>query len=240
MKMKNQSGIKNIGYLMHFTHYDPLWISQKKKEKPFDMAVGREIVDALAKQGFNTLAIDIEDGVQLPSFPELRRHYSVPLAYLKDIISRARSNGMEIIPKMNFSQSPKNQHNHWFSPYNKLNDSERYWKKAFDIIDEIIGICRPERFFHIGMDEDTQRTPAQYIKAVNILHKGLKARGLRTIMWNDSTHIGKAMYTCVEKVYAAEQVISKDIAQVIWDYIGAQPAGAERLKKNGFEVWGAP
>ena len=41
--------------------------------------------------------------------------------------------------KLNFSQSALHQHNHWFRPYHDLFDSEEYWQKGFEVIDELLG-----------------------------------------------------------------------------------------------------
>jgi hypothetical protein len=93
---------------------------------------------------------------------------------------------LKVVPKINFSRSHYHQHNSWFRPHEKLFDSEKYWPLAFEVIDELIRELEPEHFFHIGMDEDHSRSYTQYVTAINTLHSGLKERGLRTIIWNDS------------------------------------------------------
>ena len=233
------------GYLIHLTHYDPNWYDRKKRERPFDLEIGREMVRALAKAGFNMLIIDLADAVEYRSLPELKRHYSVPMAHLKTLIACARDEGLEIVPKLNFSKSkqPRRAHNYWFRPYNKLPDTREYWAKAFELIDEIISVCKPERFFFIGMDEDFQRTPAQYTAAVRSLHAGLAKRGLRTVMWNDTMTSSAGMFGCIQKTLAAEDGTDKDIVHVAWDYGPPRARTAGRIKDmvdKGLEVWIAP
>jgi len=227
------------GFLIHFSHYSPRWIELKYRESPFDLDVGLEIVDTLAEVGFNLLVIDCEDGVVYPSHPELARKHSVPIAHLERLAHRARDKGMEVVPKLNFSQSSYHRHNDWFKPYTDLFDSEEYWQVAFEVIDDIIRACRPQRYFHIGMDEDHDRAHSQYVEAIVRLWGGLKERGLRTILWNDSAHRGKWLVHA-EKSRFAEKKIPKDIVQVLWDYTGVQPRIVRRLVREGFEVWGAP
>jgi hypothetical protein len=89
------------------------------------------------------------------------------------------------------------------------------------------------------MDEDHDRAHSQYIGAVLGLRHGLKERGLRAVVWNDSSHGGRALVHA-EKSPAAESRILKDIVQVVWDYSGVQPEIVSRLVQEGFDVWGAP
>lgn len=166
------------GYLLHLTHYDPKWYLRKRREKPIELRLGLEIIDAIAKSGFNLLIIDCADGLMYKSHPELTRRYSIPKSSLKKLLNYARKRRIELVPKLNFSQSIYHRHNYWFRPYNHLFDNDEYWEIAFELIDELIEVFRPERFFHIGMDEDDKRTHAQYIKAILALRQGLKRRGL--------------------------------------------------------------
>ena len=227
------------GFLIHITHYDPEWCKNKSKEKPFDLDLGLEIVDAMSETGLNLLVIDCADGVRYESHPELARDYTVPMRYLTKIVDRAREKNIEVVPKLNFSQSSRYRHNDWFRPYNDLFDNDEYWEIAFELIDELIHICHPQHYFHIGMDEDHDRAHSQYIEAIQTLHNGLKERGLRAIIWNDSSHGGRALVHA-EKSRVAEKKIAKDIVQVVWDYRRARPEIVKRLVQQGFDVWGAP
>lgn len=227
------------GFLLHITHYDPAWCKRKSRERPFDLELGLEIIDAMSDVGLNLLVIDCADGVRYKSHPELVRKYTVPMTHLKRLVNRAQEKHIEVVPKLNFSQSRSERHNDWFRPYNELFDNDQYWKIAFEIIDELIHVCKPGRYFHIGMDEDHDRAHSQYIEAIQKLRNGLNERGLRAVIWNDSSHRGRAL-VFAEKSIAAEKKISRDIVQVVWDYSGVQPKIVRRLVQEGFEVWGAP
>jgi len=227
------------GYLIHLTHYDPEWCKRKSREQPLDLELGLEVIDALAGIGFNLLIIDCADGVRYKSHPELARRYSAPVSWLKKLAKRAQSQHIEIVPKLNFSHSSFHRHNYWFRPYNALFDNDEYWRLAFEIIDELIEVCRPKRYFHVGMDEDHDRTYAQYIEAVSKLRKGLKQRGLRTLIWNDSSQIENPLVDARKSLEAQKQ-IPKDIVQIVWDYEQVRPNIVRRLADDGFEVWVAP
>jgi len=237
--MTEQTIVPIRGFLIHLTHYDPRWYERKAREKPFDLDLGLEVVDALAQVGLNLLVIDCADGVRYRSHPELARPYSVPMAHLEQLVQRAEERGLEVVPKLNFSQSHLHRHNDWFRPYHYLFDNDEYWRLAFELVDELLQVCRPRRYFHVGMDEDHDRAHSQYVEAILTLHSGLQERGLRTIIWNDSAHKGRALVHA-EKSLVAEQHIPRDVVQAVWDYSSAWPDIVRRLVQAGFEVWGAP
>lgn len=228
------------GYLMHITHYDPRWWAAKEIEQPFDLALGLDLIDAMADVGLNLLVVDCADGLKYASHPELVRHYSVPMDTLAQLAQRADEHGIEIVPKLNFAQSGLHGHNHWFRPHNDLFDNEEYWRLAFELIDELIAVAQPPCFFHIGMDEDHWRSYDQYVAAINTLHAGLQKRKLRTVIWNDSACLWPQAAIHREKSLIAEKAIPRDIVQVLWDYDTVKLENLHRIREGGFELWGAP
>jgi len=227
-------------FQLHLTHYDPMWVKRKAVERRFNMKLALEVVDRAAAAGFTHLIVDIEDAVRYASAPQLRRSYSAPMRDLATLAARARARGLDVIPKSNFSQSPLHQHNHWFRPYHDLFDSPEYFRRAFRIIDEIRRACRPKRFFHIGMDEDHERSHAQYVRAIKALSAGLKRRGLRAVVWNDTAEQWNRAEVYAEKCQAAEARIPRSVVEVVWDYHGVRADVFRRIRRRGFELWVAP
>ncbi|MDD5600050.1 MAG: hypothetical protein PHV82_19045, partial [Victivallaceae bacterium] len=234
------------GFLMHISHYDPKWCKDKDQETPFELKVAMDVLNAMHKAGMNLLLIDCADGVEYKSHPELKRHYTVPMSHLEELSEYARNRGIEIVPKLNFSQSRYHRHNEWFYPYNEFVDgielfeSEEYWRLAFELIDELIEVCQPQRFFHIGMDEDNDRAHSQFADAINTLSDGLRKRKLRTIIWKD-TRTDPRGFIFTEKQFACEDKIPKDTVQMVWDYTKViDPNIIRSLENKGIEVWGAP
>ena len=228
------------GYLLHITHYDPVWVANKDKEEPFNLDVGLQIVDAMADARLNLLLIDPKDGVRYAAHPELSRPYSQNIEILRQLAERASSHGMETAIKLNFSQSALHQHNHWFRPHNSLFDSPDYWKLAFEVIDELVAIVKPPRFFHVGMDEDHERSYEQYVEAIKTLHSGLSTRKLRTLIWNDSACHWPQAAIHRDKSLEAEQALPRDVIQVLWDYGDWDATAPQRIREAGFDLWGAP
>jgi len=238
----NVPGIPDVrGYLLHISHYDPSWCAVKDKEKPFDLQVGLEVVDVMAEAGFNLLVMDPKDGVAYGSHPELKRHYTQPMDVLGRLAGHARERGLDVAVKLNFSQSGTHRHNHWFAPHNGLFDNDEYWQRAFRIIDELIEAARPKRFFHVGMDEDHDRSVPQYVEAIRTLHEGLSRRHIRTLIWNDSACHWPQAAVHRDKSLAAEKHAPKDVTHVIWDYGDTIDIDAfRRAIGRGLTVWGAP
>ena len=227
------------GFLMHVTHYDPVWCKRKAREKPFELEVALELVDAMADAGLNLLVVDCGDGVRYRSHPETARRYTVPMRQLRKLADRAGRRGIEFVPKLNFSRSPYHHHNDWMRPH-AAPYGRGDWSTAFEFIDELIGVCRPRRFFHVGMDEDHDRSHEQYSAAVRELRKGLKQRKLRTVIWNDSMLSWAGGQVYAEKCRCAEPKIPRDVVHVLWNYSGTNRKVLRRVIGEGFDVWGAP
>jgi hypothetical protein len=242
--MTKQKELHWRGYLLHLTHYDPVWMRKKSTEKPFDPDVAGEVVETLKDCGFNMLLIGVSDGITYRSHPELKRRYSRPMKALVDLAAHARSLGMEIVPKLNFSRSEINCHNHWMrSPkeewYHNFDDAP-YFKRAFDCIDEVIEACRPKKFFHVGMDEDHDRSYTQYVNAILSLRAGLRKRRLRTVCWSDSAIEYASGQIHVEKCQTAERELPKDVVRLLWHYRSVPAGVMKTIRKHGYELWGAP
>jgi hypothetical protein len=228
------------GFQIHITHYDHEWWQNKDQETPFDLDTGRAIIATMAAAGLNLLVIDCADGVEYGSHPELGRPYTQPMSVLCELVTLARDHGIETVPLLNFAQSGYYHGNDWFRPHNAHLDSKEYWTPAFEVMDELIDVVRPRRFFHIGMDEDHWRSRKQYADAVERLRERINSRVLRTVMWNMST-VGGRVAVCAEKIRAAEPAIARDVVQVMVDWKrNVDVASMHRIVGQGFELWGNP
>jgi hypothetical protein len=234
------------GLLIHVTHYDPHWCMRKGRETKFDLGVALEVVEAMAAARLNLLVVDCADGVAYASHPELKRHYTVPMGDVRALADAARERGIDVVPKLNFSKSGRNLHDMWLRPHwdpiSWLDGFDDYWRVAADCIAELVAACRPQRFFHVGMDEDHYRSLAQYVEAIEILRGITRRHRLRTVIWNDSCYFGRDVVAEVhaDKSRAAEDLLPRDVVHVLWDYERAHPAIVRRIAAKGFDVWAAP
>ncbi len=115
-----------------------------------DRAVWRRVIDFLPSCGINTVVIDIGEGMQYETHPEL----SVPGAWsheeLRAELARMRKMGLEPIPKLNFSAC----HDTWLREYAWMKGTSTYYTVVQDLIDEVCRVFDCPSLFHIGMDEE--------------------------------------------------------------------------------------
>lgn len=127
-----------------------------RKYSPFfpelitDDNVWREVVDFLPSQGINTVLIDVGDGIQYESHPEI----SIPGAWSKDKLKKEldhmRSIGLTPIPKLNFSTG----HDTWLKEYSRMVSTSIYYQVCEDLIKEVAEVFDYPEYFHLGMDEE--------------------------------------------------------------------------------------
>ena len=120
-------------------------------ELPTDDEVWKQVVDFLPSQGINTLLIDVGDGIEYESHPEI----AVKGAWSKDKLNaeldRIRSLGITPIPKLNFSCC----HDIWLGEYERMISTPKYYEVVRDLITEVAELFGNPAFFHLGMDEET-------------------------------------------------------------------------------------
>lgn len=110
-----------------------------------------KILTRMADSGMNMAVIDLGDGVQYESHPEISVKNAWTPKQLKEVLKQARSIGIEPIPKLNFSAA----HKAWLGPYQRQISSQAYYDVCKNLIEEVIDIFDKPRFFHLGMDEET-------------------------------------------------------------------------------------
>lgn len=116
----------------------------------FDENLWNDILNKMAAKHLNMVVIDLGDGVQYKSHPEIAVKNAWSVKKLKDELRKIRDQGMEPIPKLNFASS----HDAWLGEYSRCLSTEKYYKVCADLISEVIGIFDTPRFFHLGMDEE--------------------------------------------------------------------------------------
>ena len=111
----------------------------------------RKVTDCAALNGINMLVVDLGEGLQYPSHPELSVEGSWSVEKMREEIARLNAMGMEVIPKLNFSCT----HNGWMKDFRHMVSSEPYYRMCSDVIADAMEIFGNPRFFHIGFDEET-------------------------------------------------------------------------------------
>jgi hypothetical protein len=227
--------LKWHGFLLHLTHYDPVWNKQKKTERRHDQATAHAVIDAMADAGMNLLVVDVKDAVLYRRLPELKKRYSVPMHELAELAGHARERGLQVIPKLNFSMSPQHRHSHWFEPVQSDPPSRDFWRRGLLAVDEVVAAVQPE-IVHVGMDEDDTRSPEEYSRDLLRLYRELRRRGLRMAMWADVCHRWRAQQRWKE--IPAIRKLPRDVILMPWFYQQVPEEWIERLLGWGFEVVG--
>ncbi len=187
-------------YLVHLSFN--MWCDREAAEwqgygiyKPylrFDETLWNDLVEEMARAGVNMVVLDLGDGVQYRSHPEIAVTGAWSREKLREEITRLRDRGIEPIPKMNFSTA----HDAWLGEYSRCVSSPRYYTVCRDLIEEAIELFDQPRFFHLGMDEETWEHQRHYAYAVvrqhelwwedlHFLVQQVERHGVRAWVWSD-------------------------------------------------------
>lgn len=152
--------------------------------------------DALQKMqqvGVNMVVIDLGDGVEYESHPEISVENAWSIERLKKELKKIRGMGIEPIPKMNFSTC----HDRWLGQYRRMVSTPQYYAVCKDLIEEAISIFDTPRFMHLGMDEESWEVQKNHCYA--LIRQGdlwwhdflffveqVENNGVRPWIWSDS------------------------------------------------------
>ena len=112
--------------------------------------VWKNVIDFLPGQGFNTVLIDVGDGMEYESHPEISIPGAWPKDKLKKELNHIRSLGMMPLPKLNFSTC----HDTWLGKYGRMVSTPEYYQVCKDLIREVAEVFDYPAYFHLGMDEE--------------------------------------------------------------------------------------
>ncbi len=124
----------------------------------FDEKLWNDLLKKMAENGLNMVVIDLGDGVQYKSHPEIavKGAWSVPK--IKKELDKIRALGLEPIPKLNFAST----HDAWLGEYSRCISTKKYYSVCADLIAEVCDIFNSPRFFHLGMDEENADNQKYY------------------------------------------------------------------------------
>ncbi len=176
------------------------------------------VVEKLPQFGINTLVIDVGDGVKFDSHPELAIKGSWDKSKLEEKLSFARSIGLKVIPKLNFSAC----HDAWLKEYQKMLSTSTYYRVVQDVISETCEMFDGPEFFHLGMDEETWEHQREFTYATI---------RMRDLWWDDlyfysdlCEKLGARPWVWSDKYWhhpdEFAEKMPRDILQSNWEYGG--------------------
>jgi len=178
----------------------PYYIEEEDCYKEYmsaDREVWRKVTDFLPTCGFNTLLIDIGEGIRFDSHPELAVSGSWSKEEMREELARLRSIGLTPLPKLNFSTC----HNAWMGEYAYMVGTKAYYDFCKDIIEETIELFDTPEFFHLGLEEEDYgsqatnyiaivRTHAKKMEDALYLFDICRSKGVRPWIWADFKSYG--------------------------------------------------
>lgn len=155
-----------------------------------------EYTERLRAIGANTLIIDVGEGMQYETHPELAVEGSWSKDKVRNEIERLQKMGFEVVPKLNFSAT----HDTWLGEYSKMLSTSTYRQVCADLIKEVCEVFKP-RYFHLGMDEENSLLQENY--DYTVIRQ-------RDVWWKDFFHL----LDCVERENARAWIWSDRM----WDH----------------------
>ena len=198
-----------------------------------DVDVWDETVKFLAECKFNTVLIDVADGIQYEMHPEI----SAPNAWSKDFLKKKldeiRALGMTPIPKLNFSAC----HDTWLKKYRRMPSTPEYYAACADTIREVCEVFDSPKLFHIGFDEEyellqrryemtTVRSQALWWHDFKLICSECERWGARPWVWSDAYWHNKETFV---------KNMSKSVLQSNWFYSNFNDYTEEELQKMAIE-----
>ncbi|MBQ5747113.1 MAG: hypothetical protein IIV81_04140 [Clostridia bacterium] len=184
----NDMAKKMMSLLVHLTR--GAW-TFKKEERLWDDEVWDYILEEAPKAGINTIVLDLLDGVEYATHPEIAHPDAWSRGRLRREIARIREAGMVAIPKLNFSST----HAMWLGEYYRMTSTPVYYKVVNDLIREAYELFDGPEYIHIGMDEEDElhcnkrqycmyRQGELYWHDLRFLLDSVKATGAKPWIWS--------------------------------------------------------
>ena len=137
---------------------NPAWLTGCADYLRFDEEVYRKVIDRMVVSGMNQVVIDIGEGLQFPSHPEIAAKGAWSPDKMREEVRRLRALGIEAIPKLNFSTT----HDPWLGDWRRTISTPAYYKLVEDLVRDTSEIFETPRFIHLGMDEERYEVQKNY------------------------------------------------------------------------------
>ena len=121
------------------------------KKLLFDDDMWDMILKRSVEIGINTIVLDVGDGIEYASHPEISAEGAWSRTRLRKEIKRCIELGIKLIPKLNFSA----MHDNWLGMYNRMLSTPQYYKVCNDLIKEVYELFMHPEYIHLGMDEES-------------------------------------------------------------------------------------
>jgi len=187
-----------------------------------DEEVFKEVTAFMAQHGVNTVLIDMGEGVQLKSHPELAVDGSWSREKFREHLKRLRDLGLTPLPKFNFSCG----HNAWMKDMGYKVGLPEYTQFCRDIVNETCELYDGPELFHLGLEEEDElsqkinghpvrisRSAPKKAEDCADLFETCRKNGARPWMWTDPNTVKE--FGGDEKF---REYIPRDVVMSNWFY----------------------
>lgn len=164
---------------------DNMWY-QEKPSLTFQDEAWEKMVDAAVENEFNAIVLDLGEGIEYKSHPELTHPGAWSYERVRKEVKDLKEKGIALIPKLNFSAC----HHLWLGEYRKMLTMPKYYEVCKDLINEVYELFDHPEYIHLGMDEEGD---PQFFECMELVSF---RRG--ELLWNDL----KFLCDCVHEVGA--------------------------------------
>ena len=155
---------------------DPRYYAEMFTQK----SAWRKIVDFLPQNGINTVLIDMAEGVQYDSVPEISCKGAWNKYEFREELEHIRAWGMIPIPTFNFSAT----HDAWFGEYGRMVSTPQYYRAIENLLSETAELFDYPEYIHIGLEEELPHCQNGY---------GLCVCRNEEVFWHDADFLFKTV-----------------------------------------------
>lgn len=116
----------------------------------FEEKAWNNIIQLIAESGANTIILDLCDGIEFGSHPEIALKDAWTRKQLREELKKLKSMGISVVPKINFSTT----HADWMGEYARMVSTKTYYNVCRDLIYEAYDLFDGPQYIHLGMDEE--------------------------------------------------------------------------------------
>jgi len=143
MKEKMWAVLVHLGTDLWYTKY-------RYDHLPFDEELWDYILEKSSEMGVNTIVLDLANGIEYASHPEIAVKGAWTRKRVRTEIKRCRELGIRLIPKLNFATP----HQLWLGKYARMVSTPEYYQVCNDLIREVYELFEHPEYIHLGMDEE--------------------------------------------------------------------------------------
>ena len=145
-----------------------MWAGRDKESLPFDDDVWTYVLENAVKSGYNTIVLDVGDGIEFGSHQEIANKEAWSRRRARAEVKRCKQMGITLIPKLNFSAC----HCPWLGKYSRMVSTEEYYRVCNDLIKEVYELFDRPEYIHIGMDEEDDEHARSYKNGLGMFRQG--------------------------------------------------------------------